>query len=131
MSFGVKWYEKLISSIIVIVVAAYLIGSIVFFIDMKTLSSDYIKDNKTYKTELINIKRDIIKNDSINTEKNKALNYRFDVYSDSNANQHKEMNEELKRFEYVMLKGNKKLMIELKELRKIQESVFLVADIKK
>jgi hypothetical protein len=127
MSFGVKWWEKLVSAILVIIVSGYILGSILFFIDMKSMSKIYIEDNKTYKTELINIKTDLNRIDSMNKEKNKAMNYRFDAFNDSNAEQHKDLNTELKRFEYVVLKGNKEMMRELKELRKIQESVFLVA----
>jgi len=127
MSFSGKWYEKLISAVLVALITGYIFGSILFFIDMKTLSNDYIKDNKTYKTELIKIKKDIVNNDSLYSEKNKAINYRFDIYSDKNSIQHKKLGEELKRFEYVVLKGNQKMLKELQELRKIQETVYLIA----
>jgi len=128
MSFGKTWLEKTISSILIVIISAYLIGSIIFFIDT---NSNY-KQIQYNTTEINKQNQKILKQDSIYSLKNQTTNSRVDKYININTEQHKKlelkvekMNKNIENLIYVVNNNNEKMKKEFQNLQQSQNYTFI------
>lgn len=125
MNFGKKIdLSRIIPTIIASIATAYLIGSMIFFVNMSAFSRTYENQANDFNNELIALKIDLkntnknqFRLDTVGNYKFNLINIRINDINNTNSTEHVSIIKELKQFKYIVLKGNDKLLKELKTIQ--------------
>jgi hypothetical protein len=121
MNFGVDFKEKIINSVLITLISVYIIGSILFFVDVKSIIIDYNNVKLENDTKFNNLS----KKDIELTSNFKIFNNEIEKIKNINNEQYTKISDELKSFEFVVLKSNDKLLKELEKIRKFNNNNFV------